>query len=103
MYLTTLKVIKIISLVDELTISHHPGGSVCKESTHNAGDLGSVPGLGRSPGEGNGSPLQCSCLENHHGQRSLEGCSPWGRKELDITEQISTCIINHSIIFSSNS
>ena len=41
-----------------------PGGSVGKESTCNAGDLGSVLGLGRSPGEGNGNRLQCSCLEN---------------------------------------
>ena len=35
-----------------------------KEPACNAGDLGSIPGLGRSPGEGNGNPLQCSCLEN---------------------------------------
>ena len=41
-----------------------PGASVGRESTSNAGDLGSVPGLGRSPGEGNGNPLQYSCLEN---------------------------------------
>ena len=41
-----------------------PGGSVGKESTCSIGDPGSIPGLGRSPGEGNGSPLQCSCLEN---------------------------------------
>ena len=40
-----------------------PGGSVGKESTHNAGDLGSIPGLGRSPGEGKGYPLQYSGLE----------------------------------------
>ena len=40
------------------------GGSDGKESTCNAGDMGSIPGLGRSPGEGNGNPLQCSCLEN---------------------------------------
>ena len=39
-------------------------GSVGKESTCDAGDVGSVPGLGRSPGEGNDKPLQCSCLEN---------------------------------------
>ena len=39
-------------------------GSVSKESACNAGDLGSIPGSGRSPGEGNGNPLQCSCLEN---------------------------------------
>ena len=48
-----------------------PGGSDGKESTCNAGDLGSVPGLGRSPGEGNGYSLQYSCLENPHGQRIL--------------------------------
>ena len=41
-----------------------PGGSDSKESASNAGDLGSIPGLGRYTGEGNGNPLQCSCLEN---------------------------------------
>ena len=41
-----------------------PGGSEGKESTCNAGDLSSISGLGRSPGEGNGNPLQYSCLEN---------------------------------------
>ena len=40
------------------------GGSHGEESTHNTGDLGSIPGLGRSPGEGNSNPLQYSCLEN---------------------------------------
>ena len=41
-----------------------PGGSDSKASAHNAGDPGSIPGLGRSSGEGNGKPLQYSCLEN---------------------------------------
>ena len=41
-----------------------PCGSAGKESTCNVGDLGSIPGLGRSPGEGKGYPLQCSGLEN---------------------------------------
>ena len=41
-----------------------PGGSEVKVSAWNSGDLGSIPGLGRSPGEGNGNPLQYSCLEN---------------------------------------
>ena len=41
-----------------------PGGSDDKESVCKAGDLGSIPGSGRSPGEGNGNPLQYSCLEN---------------------------------------
>ena len=41
-----------------------PGGSDGKASAYNVGDPGLIPGLGRSPGEGNGNPLQCSCLEN---------------------------------------
>ena len=45
-----------------------PGGSVDKESACNAGDLGSIPGSRRSPGEGNGNPLQYSCLE-----KSMDG------------------------------
>ena len=71
-----------------------PGGSDGKEPTCNAGDLGSIPRLGRSPGEGHGNPLQYSCLENPHGQRSLEGYSPWCPKEPDTTEQIS----KHTIV-----
>ena len=63
-----------------------PGGSAVKYLPANAGDLSSVPGLGRSPGEGNGNPHQYSCLENPHGQRSLAGYSPWGHKESDTTE-----------------
>ena len=49
----------------------------------------STPGSGRSPGEGKGYPLQYSCLENSHGQRSLVGYSPQGRKELDTTEWLT--------------
>ena len=66
-----------------------PGGSDSKESAYNAGDQGSIPGSGRSPGEGNGYPLQYTCLENPHGQRSLAGYSPWSYKESDIAEQLS--------------
>ena len=55
-----------------------PGGSDDKESTCNAGDLGSIPGLGRSPGGGHGNPLQYSCQENPHGQRSLVGSQKVG-------------------------
>ena len=54
--------------------------SVC-----NAGDLGSIPGSGRSPGPGNGYPLQYSCLENSMDR----GYSPWGRKESDTAEQLT--------------
>ena len=70
------------------------GGSEGKESTYKAGDLGSIPGLGRSPGEGHGNPLQYSCLESPHGQRSLAGYSLWGRKEWDMTERLSTFFKN---------
>ena len=63
-----------------------PGDSDGKESPCSAGDLGSFPGSGRYPGEGYGNPLQCFCLENPHGPRSLAGYSPWGRKESDTTE-----------------
>ena len=46
--------------------------------------------MGRSSGGGHGNPLQYSCLENPHGKRVLEGYSPWGFKELDTIEQLST-------------
>ena len=49
-----------------------PGGSGGKESVRSVGDLGSIPGLGRSPGEGNDNPLQYSCLEN-----SMDGGAWW--------------------------
>ena len=62
----------------------HADGSDGKESACNAGDPGSIPGSGRSPGEGNGNPLQDSCLEN-----SMDRCySPWGHKESDTIEQL---------------
>ena len=53
-----------------------PDSSDSKESAYSMGDLGLIPGLGRFPGGGYGNPLQYSCLENPHGQRSLAGCSP---------------------------
>ena len=74
-----------------------PGGSDCKGSTCNVEDLDLIPGLGRSPGGGHGNPLQYSCLENPHGQRSLVGYSPWGCKESDTTKQLSTT--QHSLSF----
>ena len=67
-----------------------PGGSDSKDSTCNVGDLGLISGLGRSPGGRHGNPLQDSCLENPCGQRSLAGYSPWGNKELDRIERLST-------------
>ena len=67
----------------------YPGSSAGKESACYAGNLGSIPGLGRSPGGGHGNPLQCSCLANPLGQRSLASYSPWGLKEPDTTEQLT--------------
>ena len=67
-----------------------PCGSAGKESACNAGGLGLISGLGRSPGEGKGYPFQYSCLENPHGQRSLAGYSPWDHKDSDMTERLST-------------
>ena len=67
-----------------------PCGSDGKESPCNVGDLGSIPELGRSPWGEHDNPFQYSCLKNPHGQRSLVDYSPWGSKESDITEQLST-------------
>ena len=55
----------------------------------NTEDSDLIPRLGRSPGEGNGNPLQYSCLGNPNGQRSLVGYSLWGHKESDPTEQLT--------------
>ena len=60
-----------------------------KNLLSNAGDIrdvGLIPGLGRSPGGGHGNPLQYSCLENPHGQRTLADYDPWDCEELDVTE-----------------
>ena len=78
-----------------------PGGSKVKASACNAGDLGLIPELGRSPGEGNGSPLQYSCLENPmdggawwatvHG---VSYCIVFGGTILELEEPISQYIIS---------
>ena len=78
-----------------------PDASASKESACNTegaqhtGDVGLIPRQGRSPGGGNGNPLQYSCLEKSHGQRSLTGYSPWGHKELDTTEHSHTYKIDN--------
>ena len=71
-----------------LLLHAFPGGSDNKASADNAGDLGSIPGWRRSPGEGNGNPLQYFLPGESHGQWNLVGYSPWGHKELDTTEQL---------------
>ena len=70
-------------ILGSILIIGFPCGSAGKESTCNAGDLGSIPGLGRSPGVGKGYPLQYSGLEN-----SMD-CIVYGVAELGTTEQLS--------------
>ena len=70
-----------------------PGGSVVKNPSANAGDTrdaGSVSGSGRSPGGGYGNPLQYSCLENPMDREAWWAYSPWGFKELGMTEHAYT-------------
>ena len=67
-----------------LLTNYFSGDSDGKESACNVGDLGFIPGLGRSPGTGKGYPLQYSGLET-----SMDCMGPWGHKESDTTEQLS--------------
>ena len=77
-----------------------PGGSEVKASACNAGDLGLIPGSGRSPGEGNGNPLQYGmATHSSHGRRSLVSYSPWGRKESDRTERPHLYNFKYIIIY----
>ena len=77
-----------MGIVTIVSTPDFPGGSDSKASAYNAGDPGSIPELGRYPGEGNATPLQYSLPGKSHGWRSLLGYSPWGRKESDRTEQL---------------
>ena len=65
-----------------------PGGSEVKASAWNEADLGSIPGSRRSPGEGNGIPLQYSCLENPMEGGAWQATVHGGRKESDMTERL---------------
>ena len=77
-----------------LFYSCFPDGSDSKESSSNAGDLGSNPGLRTSPGGGHGNPLQYSGLENPMDRGAWQDTySPWGRKELDTTEWLSLSLL----------
>ena len=73
-----------------------PRSSAGKESACNAGDLDVIPGLGRSPGEGNGYPLRYSGLENSNDRGAWVGYSPWGHKFSDITEQVTHTHTHHA-------
>ena len=82
-YLILLSYLCRTSNYPYLDLLGFPHSSVGKSSTYSAGDLGSIPGLGRSPGEGNGNPLQYSCLENPMDRGAWRATySPWGRKRV---------------------
>ena len=77
--------------VRKIPCSRAPCGSAGKESGCNAGDLGSIPGSGRSPGEGNGNPLQYSCLEKSMDRGTWWATVHWiTHKESDTTEGLSS-------------
>ena len=80
---------QILILRESIPDVSFPDGSVVKNLPSRAGDMGSIPRSGRCHGEGNGNPLQYSCLENSR-QEEPSGLwgpsSPWGHKELDTTE-----------------
>ena len=78
----------VLLLIKSITVMGFPGGSNGKESACSVGDLGSIPGLGRSPGGGNGNPLQYSCLENSM-DRGVWRATVHKISELNTTEQLT--------------
>ena len=89
---------QLFTLMVSYTQKDFPCGSAGKESACSVGDLGSIPGLGRSDGEGKGYPLQDSCPDN-----SMD-CSPWGRKVTRLSNFHFTSgqeLLEPSVFFSS--
>ena len=86
----TYKVLKIAVMMKlngpQVNSELSPGGSDGKESACNAGEPGSIPGLERCPGEGNGNPFQYSCLENSMDRGAWGAYIQWGHNESDMTE-----------------
>ena len=85
LWLISATAIELSSSKGSALIQGFPGGSAAKQSACNAGDPGSTPESGRCPGEGNGNPLQYSCLENAMDGGAWGGYSPRGRKGSDKT------------------
>ena len=75
-----------------------PSGSDSKKSACSAGDPGSIPGSGRSPGAGNGNLTPGLLAGESHGQRGQVGYSPWGRRESDMTGRPHSFIGFHSLL-----
>ena len=83
-----------------LIMKNHASFHCPKVSAYNVGDPGSIPGSGRSSGWGNANPLPVLFPGKSHGQRSLVGYSPWGRKESDTTEWLHLYTWQSSCVFS---
>ena len=79
-----------LNFISKKLLRGFPGGSVVKNLPANAGDLGSIPGSGRSPGEGNGYPFQYSFLEMSMARAAWWAYSPWGHKKSDTPEHAHT-------------
>ena len=78
--------INIIYSIGNNSVFFHFSSYIWSITAYNTGDMGLIPGLGKSPRGGNDNPFQYSCLEKFHGQRRLESYSPWSCKESDMTE-----------------
>ena len=78
----------------DINVLGFPGGSEGKEFACNVGDLGSIPGLGRSPWRKEWLPTPVFWPGELHGLRSLASYSPWGHKDLDMTEQLPLSFIH---------
>ena len=85
----SIAVLPLVSAPGQGELEGLPGGSEGKESARKAGDVGSIPGWVRSPGEGHGNPLQFLPGDSR-GHRSPAGYRPWGRKGSDTTERLTT-------------
>ena len=96
-YVAANSIISLFFISQYYSIVGFSGGSDGKEFACNAEDQGFISGLGRTPEGGHSNPLQYSCWENPHGHMSLAGYSPWGHKEPDKTERLSTA--QHSTMF----
>ena len=76
----------------------YPGGSDGKASVYNVRDLGSIPGLGRFPGEGNGNPLHTLALKIPRTEELGAGYYPWGRKESGTTERLHFTLVSLTLV-----
>ena len=97
-FYTTYHFVYISKITDLFMKTGFPGGSDGKEYACNAGELGSIPGSGRSPGRREWQPIPVFLPGESHGQRILAGYSPWGCKESDTTEQLTHTFMKSGVL-----